>query len=533
MDRLLASLGVDPVQWRALVRTYVRIDFRAKGGPAGRGRARAGSPVIGLGVVGLIGGAAFGLLAAATADVLVSASLLTTYAAATTTMMVLVDFTGVVVAPEDYAILAARPVGSRTYFAARLAAVGFYVGVLSAANAAVPAFVYGFKAGPLAVPVTLAAVVLCDLCTAVLVIAVYVTLLQWVHPARLRRAVSYLQLVGASAFYGVYYLATVGFRHALLDRIGFEQAPWLWLLPPTWFAAPIRVAAGQATAAAWIASAAALAVTVACVPLAAGRLSLEYARRVGEATAVAERAAKGSRFRLPGFRRDEARAVALLVRAQFRFDQRFRMGVLSIIPLTGFYLLLGLDEGAIRDPFVGGGSHGPGVYFAVMFIPMTLHSALSGSESWRAAWVFFASPASPARIVVAAKNFVSIYFLGGYVAALALFWSFFFDRIWHAVLHALVLGAMAHLLLQIVVIARPALPFAAEPRTAQRSTSALLVILASGVIAGVVPGLLPLVYRSPPALAGFLVSLILVTAAVEYALRLRVDEAIAELEFRS
>ena len=58
------------------------------------------------------------------ADPLMSASLLTTYAAATTMMLLLVDFTGVVVSPDDYGILGPRPVGSRTYFAARLAMNG-------------------------------------------------------------------------------------------------------------------------------------------------------------------------------------------------------------------------------------------------------------------------------------------------------------------------------------------------------------------------------------------------------------------------
>ena len=48
-----------------------------------------------------------------------------------------------------------------------------------------------------------------------------------------------------------------------------------------------------------------------------------------------------ARARPPGallFTRDEARAVALLVRSQFRNDIKFRMGVLTILPLTLVYL---------------------------------------------------------------------------------------------------------------------------------------------------------------------------------------------------
>src|SRR4051812_35503816 len=311
IDRLAGALGIDGPQWRALVRTYLRMDFRRGGGPARKdGAPRNRSQLVGIAIVGVFGGGAFALIAAATADVLVSASLLTTYAAATTMMMLLVDFTGVVLAPEDYTILAPRPVGSRTYFAARLAAVGAYVGVLSVATSVVPVVVYAWRRGVLAGGAALTAVLLCDLCTTVLVISAYVTLLRWVHPSKLKRAMSYAQLLGATAFYLVYYLATVGFRHALLDRLGFQSAPWLWIVPSTWFAALVRVAAGGAPASAWIAAAAALTLTALCVPLAAGRLSLDYARRVGEMTAVAEPASRRRRaFRLPGFSLGEARAV--------------------------------------------------------------------------------------------------------------------------------------------------------------------------------------------------------------------------------
>jgi len=532
-DRLAGALGIDGAQWRALVATYLRMDFRATGGPARKnGRVRNRSQILGIAMVGAVGGGAFGLIAAGTPDLLMSASLLTTYAAATTIMMLLVDFTGVVLAPEDYAILAPRPVSSRTYFAARLAAVGAYIAVLSVATAAIPVLVYAVKGGVLAGAAALVAVLLCDLCMTVLVISAYVTLLRWIHPSKLKRAMAYVQLLGATSFYLVYYLATVGFRHSFLDRLGFESSPWLWVIPSTWFAALVRAAAGGSGPAVWIAAGAALALTAACVPLAAGRLSLDYARRIGEMSAVAEPASRRRAFRLPGFSRGEARAVALLVRAQFRFDQRFRMGILGIIPLTGFYMLLGLDEGALRDPFLSG-TGAAGVYFAVIFIPMTLHTALAASESWRAAWIFFATPASHARIVVASKNFVTIYFLGTYVVALAAFWSWFFERVWHAALHALILGALAHLLLQLAVITRPSLPFAAEPHKAQRSAATFALFLVGGVVAGVFPFLLSIVYRRLATTIGTVVFLLLITVAVEYALRLRVDEAIGELEFRS
>jgi hypothetical protein len=535
-DRALTALGIDPGQWRALARTYITLDFRSAGGAVRHGRAgrSGGSPLLGLLFVSGVGGVVFAFIAASTPDAMLSASLLTTYAAATTMMLLLVDFTGVVVSPDDYGVLGHRPVGSRTYFAARLAAIAVYVGAISLAIAILPAIVYMVKAGPLAGPAALLAVLLCDLSTAVLVVSGYVALLGWVHPARLRRAMSYLQLVAAMSFYVTYYLATTAFRTAFIERIGPAAAPWLWAIPSTWFAAFVEVAAGHRDVAAWTAVAAAVAVCVLCVPLAAGRLSLDYARRVGEMTAVGEPAARRRSIPLPGFSRGEARAVALLVRAQFRFDQRFRMGVLGILPLTGFYMLMGMNQGALADPFAASSRPGgPGVFFAIVFIPMTLHASLSVSESWRAAWVFFAAPASHARIVVAAKNFVSIYFLGMYLLVLAAFWSYFFDRVWHAVLHALFAGLLAHLVLQLAVMVKPALPFAAEPRKAERSAAMFGIFFAGAIAAGIFPFVLSLVYRNLSLTVGLLVFILAVTAALEYALRLRVEEVIGDLEFRS
>lgn len=531
----MGSLGIDATQWRALVRAYVSMDLRARGGavrPGDRER-RGGSPLYGLLFISAVGSLAFALVAAATRDVLISASVLTTYAAANTMMLLLVDFTSVVLSPDDYGILGPRPVDSRTYFAARMAAVAVYVGAVSGVLGLAPAIVYGAKIGVLAAPATMLAVLLSGLCTAVLVITGYVVLLRWVHPARLRRAMSYLQLAAATSFYLVYYLAATAFQGALLDQVGFEGAPWLWGFPPTWFAAFVPVAGGQAPAAAWVAMSGAIVVTAVSVPLAAGRLSLDYARRIGELTAVGEPPRSGRRRHVPGFGRGEARAVALLVRAQFRYDSRFRMAVLGMLPLTGFYLLMGMGHGALQDPFAGTRQTGPGVFMAIVFIPMTLHAALTVSESWRAAWIFFSTPVSHARVVVAAKNFVTLYFLGGYLLVLAAVWAYYFDRVWHAVVHALFAGLLAHILLQLTVIAKPALPFATEPRKGDRSSMLFAVILVGSVVAGIFPFALTVVYRSAVVTAGALLLMVMLTGAIEYALRLRVAEAIDDLEFRN
>src|SRR5262249_25664432 len=112
------------------------------------------------------------------------------------------------------------------------------------------------------------------------------------------------------------------------------------------------------------------------------------------------------------------------------------------------------------------------------------------------------------------------------------FWSFFFDRAWHAAVHALFLGALAHLMLQFAVIARPTLPFAAEPQKAQRSATIFMLFLFGGLAAAAFPWVLSLAYESAASTVGLALARAAVTVAVEVALPLRGAEVIGELEFR-
>lgn len=99
--------------------------------------------------------------------------------------------------------------------------------------------------------------------------------------------------------------------------------------------------------------------------------------------------------------------------------------------------------------------------------------------------------------------------------------------------HALFAGLLAHLLLQAAVMVKPALPFAAEPRKGERSATMFGIFFAGAIVAGMFPWILRLVYRDLALTFAALGFFIAVTAALEYALRLRVEEAIGDLEFRS
>jgi Mg/Co/Ni transporter MgtE len=116
---------------------------------------------------------------------------------------------------------------------------------------------------------------------------------------------------------------------------------------------------------------------------------------------------------------------------------------------------------------------------------------------------------------------------------LAAVWSFFYDRVWHAIVHAIVVGLLAHLFLQIAAVLHPVLPFATEPKRVERSTGLFTLMFVGGMMGGMIPLLLPLVYARPILSAAFFVALLGATAVIEHLLRRRAVAMARDLEFVS
>jgi hypothetical protein len=533
--RLIAALGVDYEQWKALTGVCLRIDTRRTGGPRRAHAPRRDSKLRGyrgLVLVTLLQSGVLAGLAVALRDTLTATVMLTTMSAFNTALMLMSDFAGFVVSPDDYWILGSRPVDDRTYFAARVAAVLVPVLVVAATLAIVPAITLAIAHGLGAAGAIAAfgAAVLCAASTAVVTTAVYAALLARVRPERLNRAVGYLQLAASLFFFGGYVFVIKAFEEARIRDLSVGAIAWIWAVPSTWFAAFVPALTGGGGTREWLALGAAVLLTAGCAPLAAGRLSLDFAERLAQAPATSAANRRGRRaVRLPGFGRGEAHAVATLIAAQFRNDLPFRMSILAIVPMTVFYLLLG--TGGLTDPFVaepdGGGIP---VYFGVVFMPMTLHGALKFSNSWRASWVFFAAPADPAKLIVAAKNFVAFVFLGSYLLLLAAVAAYYYANVWHAVVHLAVVGAVAHLMLQAAVLLTPSLPFSAEPRQAERSSQLFALMTLGMAVAAMMPTVLPLVYGSVTATVVLIVLLAAATAGLELMVRARARAAVLAME---
>ena len=483
---LARVLGVDPVQWRALVWVSLVSDFRQFKGTGPRmGRMALGS---------LGGGLASQLLYGAFCAFFIGA-LPNTFAASTIYFMLLLSTPGVVLSPDDYLQLGPRPVDGRTFFVARLTSVVAFSLLLTAPFAVLPAIAYLVRDTGRAVPAaltSLGAAATLAVTVPLVVILLFVALVRIVPAARLYRLLGYLQFMLSFVFIGGFFLMSRSTRG--LDPITLEKTPAAYLNPAAWFAAWIEIADGRSTPLDVVAAAAPFALLLVCAVLVRSRLSLAYAERLSSMTF--DRAGEGrARRPVPYLLFGPAHhAVGLLAGAQFRTDQKFRLGVLGILPLTVIYLLAGFSEPEgprllQREPVL--------VYYAVLFFPVMLRQFLVYSESWRAAWIFHAAPMPFDELVIALKNVVVARFLVPYLMLVMLLIGWLHPRPpLELVMHGVVIGLLSHALLTADLLVNPSLPFSRPTRQGTRSFALLLLMVPTMAIITTIPLWRPYLYAT-------------------------------------
>lgn len=503
MRRLATAAGVDFDQWKALTLVALKLDFRQ-----GRlGKSRSGETrQVALIVSQVIFYSVYGLFMAiviwATRDLFLAGTVLMTYVMFMVGTTVLLEHNSVLTSPLDYPILGFRPITSRTYFAARLANALVYTTALTTVTTYLPAVSLFLRHGALVGFAGLAAFYACSFFTALTILFGYGWLMHVVGADTLKRALSYVQLVMSFMVYGGYMLMSRIVSMRALQSLSLPKSVWMVFVPPTWFAAYLDVAAGTATLLEFVMAGLTILAFVGLAAGLGGRLSLGYSDRLAAIAASSQKTSASRRESRPGwwFRTGEARAISVLVRAQFRNDQRFRMGVLSILPMTLIYVFLGLRDGNLQDPFGGsrGGTPFSLVTVAVLMFPAILKQSLTYSEQFRASWIFFACPSDRISIIRSAKNVVVAYFLVPYLLFVSTIYIVFIGKsgIGHVAIHMALLGLLSHLVLQSYVLLDPELPFSRPTQTGRRSGAVLALMLVMGLASGLLQAFSAQIYAS-------------------------------------
>ena len=536
MKRAFDRAGVDFDQWKALTIAALKIDVRSAQGVRGNKTARQGpfaTQIAGQFLIFSGLGVVIAVFVWVIDDAWLAASVGAAYAMFTIGMIVFLDHNSIV-SPADYVILAPHPVTSRTYFAARLANALVFTTAFTAMLAWLPVLSFLFRYGPAAAGAAMLSFLGSSTATTLAILAAYAAILRTFGAERIRRVLSYAQLIMSFAMYGGFLAGTDRLARVAAARGALSRSRWLLLAPPTWFGSYVEIARGHAGGVHVVLALASIALLAGLASTLGGRLSLDYSQRIAESMARSEsRPGRAGRAWTPIrlFAAGEARAVALLIRSQFQNDLKFRLAVLSILPLTLFYALYG-GAASIHDPFEQAARPGaPLLLIAVLMFPATLRTQLTSSDAFRASWIFFATPTDRMRVIRAAKNVVVVLFLLPYLGFLAAIFMYMTGSIWHVLVHLALIGFLSHLGLQVLVLLDPALPFS-RPLTKGQSPGLFFGFMMVGsVIALLLEVFSPFLYASRVATAAAFALVAAASAIVDRRTRARVEQQTAALEF--
>lgn len=541
MRRLFDILDIDYRQWTALTKAAIKRDFR-QSSMSGFSHGRTGrGAFLTLLFFYLITGLAFVPLFLTNDDVLFSVNLLVLYTMFMVGGLILVEYHTVVVSPDDYFVLGFRPVSSRTYFVVKLTNILFYV-LTFTLILALPAVVTFWLSSHVKLLIgfaTLFSVLLANFAVAMAIVLLYTYLLKRVSLSRLQNAMAMFQIALAFVVYSSFFILPRVLTNPTHDFFDVEKKLWLTLLPSLWFSSFIAMARGDVSFLQMLLALAALLATAGLSYLALSKLSRSYSDSlVALFSDVASKQKTSRKFIKPFLlfaHAHEERVVSKLIRNQFLHDNRFKMAVLGILPLTFFYLFMGIERGPLPNPFIEPefemGQTGL-LYLLIFLFPMMLRTFVTQSDAYQASWIFYATPVDFRRLVISEKNFLMIYFVLPFLCILGAMFYYFFDNTLHVLLHILVLGLLAHLFLQFAFLYSPDLPFSRPNIRGGRSRNlAVFLIVVPFILYFLLPMIFRYVYTSAASYLVFTITVLTVSLILESLIQVRVSAYLKKTEF--
>ena len=303
----------------------------------------------------------------------------------------------------------------------------------------------------------------------------------------MQHVLGYTELIMLSLFYFACFAIGRLISMEAFAQVGNGSYPWIYLTPPAWFAALVKFPAGGLTF--LDVGTGVLAVILFCLVFQTGisRFSTGYAQALSniavEQQQIVSARKKGvfAKF-VRIFSTSEDRAVWRLIYKQFKYDGLLGASIIFVVSLTAIYVTMGICfGGAIVDPFTVSPATGPVKLNFLLYLSPVLFSLIvametNQSESYRSAWIFFASPADHTRMVISSARFTLIFFCLPYSLLLLGIFIWFFGNFVHALLHCLIIYVMLMILSKLVVLFHPQIPFSRPVKTWQRSVTLLVML---------------------------------------------------------
>jgi len=399
-------------------------------------------------------------------------------------MNIMVEFGGVILSPLDFDIIMPLPVSSRTFYYSKIVNLLLYTAAITASLGTIPTIALVVRTGdPLHVILFPLLLLMSSVCISLLMAGVYTTLLNYVSRERLSSVLGYVQMFLGFAFYFGYFVIPRIFGESFVAMKEFTEW-WVFLLPPVWFASILGIS-GDVSTNYWIWSSviglAALAVVYA---YGTRYLSEKYAAALSRSQSSSDRKIEDTETKtykrgfLDRFLRNEEVGIYRLILAQFKYDTKFKMSVLSIVPITVLYLFIGLsgDGGGLTNPFIDGGGGDNILPFIAPGVLMILLASVFYSPNYQASWVFFATPADLRTIIHTTVKVLKYVFLIPYMLLLAGLLWYVYANIIHAVLMVTIVYLIAVVMMKVMYPFFAQVPFALPAEKGKRTISIIALV---------------------------------------------------------
>jgi len=476
LGQFLSYWGVDAAQYQYLLQAALKMDFRSQTAMTGAAELNGTKSALRWTVLLNLLFSLFmsiGCLFGEPQTFFFSVLLLG-YAMVMVAMSILIEFGLVVISPDDFLILAHRPVSSRTFFAVKFSNLAFYILIVCLSLSLIPALV------GLACPDShwyfpfayLLVSVLASLFVAAAVVAFYGLLLRRVNYEKFKDLLVYFQVAFSFIFFFGYQVVP---RFAPIIKgasIANLAHGWAAAFPSLWFASLVELALGHVT---WEAVGLGTLAVVSLgiiLPFLFRSISLDYSDQISRMISAGSKAVDvrpAKRWARVTRWLDRCWLSDLEERAFFHFLltmlRRNRQLKLQLYPNFGIVVAMlamaFLQKDQLVDPFVqpnaGLGSLIPAMSF--VFGTVGICAQLPFSDEYQGSWIFQVAPLARHENILKAfkKAIVLVLFMPLFLLTAILF-SFFWP-ITHALAQSLYGFSVGLLSLQVCLFTLRHLPF--------------------------------------------------------------------------
>ncbi len=414
MDRILLFLldalsfvykifGIDYHQLRSIVAVKLLMDGRRP--MLSMGQTSSNRSYYYALVIYLIFGFLASFLIYTVPSVVIAMTFIFSYVMLMSIMILITDFSAVLLDTSDNSIILPRPISSKTLLAARITHIVLYIGLLTFAlslGSIVAVFITYSFAGVVSF---LLALLLCILLSVTITNALYLLIMRYTSEEKLKNTINYLQIIMTVLFMGSYQLMPrlIGTVDSLETSFAFHW--WTYFIPPIWFSATVEAfETFQFDSTHLLFILFALVVPVLSVYYVSRFLAPLFTEKIqdmGTESHVKSKAVKsknswtdtiGEKITAPG---PERAGYSLTAKAIGR-DRKLK---LKLYPAIGYFIVLAFiflfrfnDN---SSNILEGLREGKAFLLLIYFSTFILYAALfeiSFSDNFKSSWVFFSSP---------------------------------------------------------------------------------------------------------------------------------------------